>query len=68
MTDKDGVRDVSPETLHINPLTGNPYSIINKFTYDYLTPEVQKLYQKDSKSMSYAYFGTLVEKKDNQAI
>lgn len=65
MTDKDGVRDVSPEILHINPLTGNPYSIINKFTYDHLTPEIQKLYQKDSKSMSYAYFGTLVEKKDD---
>lgn len=63
MTDKDGVREFSPETLHINPLTNTPYQSINQFTYDYLAPEIQKLYRKDASSMCYGYFGELVEEE-----
>ena len=47
MSDKDGVRDISPETLHINPLTKTPYESINEFTYNLLTPEIKKLYRKN---------------------
>ena len=64
MSDKDGVRDVSPETLHINPLTKTPYESINKFTYNLLAPEIKKLYRRNPASLCYGYFGHLV-KKDN---
>ncbi len=61
MVDKDEVRDISSTTLHLNPLTGNPYPAINEFTYKLLAPEIQKLYRKDPSSMCYGYFGRLVE-------
>ena len=62
MSDKDGVRDISPETLHINPLTKTPYESINEFTYNLLTPEVRKLYRKNPESLVYGYFGRLVKR------
>lgn len=65
MTDKDGVRDISPETLYLNPLTGTPYLVINKLTYDSSTPKVQELYRPNPDSLLYSYFGRLMEKKDD---
>ncbi len=63
MTEEVNTRDFSPTTLHLNPLTGTPYSEINQYTYDFLAPEIKKLYRLNPSRLTYSYFGRETERK-----